>query len=211
MKEVSEVSAEELFKPLAENMPKPTGPLDPVPDDFPPDPNLPKQEANKEAIKDRVGNIFDSTKYKVDDKGAPRLDKRGVFIPLDKGRKPGSTNKATDSKLTAAQSINVPDEFDAAAAMYFDVATGVLVGAISDDWNPESPEEREGMIKAVAAYLRSKGSVEISPGQALLFVGIAYASKRLNKPKTKEKLTLWFLKIKGWFNKPEPKLEEPTK
>lgn len=205
---VKEVTPDELFKPLAKNMPEPTGPLPDLKDDFPPDPNLPPPVENKDAIKDRVGNVFDSTKYKVDDKGAPRLDKRGVFIPIDKGRKPGTTKDKQENVFAAQNNTGLPDEYDAAATMYFDMSTGMLSGVISEEWNPESDAERQGMIKAVAAYLRAKGSIEITPGQALLFVSIGYVGKRLNKPKTKEKLTLWFLKLKGMFKKPQPQLEE---
>ena len=217
MPKATVVTPDELALPLAENMPEPTGPLQTPIDDFPPDPNAPQSTPapteEKKGIKDATGNVFDATKYKTDEKGAPRLDKAGHFIPLNKGRKPKAgketENEKPEATQTAAQFTNttgVPDEFDNAAALYFDVATGVLAGTISEEWQPESDVERAGMIKAVAAYLRAKGSVEITPGQALLFAGIAYSGKRLNKPKTKEKLTLWFLKLKGMFQKPQAKL-----
>jgi hypothetical protein len=217
--EAVEITADELALPMAKTMPEPTGPLLAQPDgDFPAtDPNTqtetPTAPANNGfAIKDRAGNVFDSSKYKLDDKGAPRLDKRGIFIPLNKGRKAGSTNSEENQPvLNATQAQNntgVPDEYDNAATLYVDAGTGVLAGVISEEWNPESDVERAGLIKAIGAYLRAKGEIDLTPGQVAAFALIAYAGKRLNKPKTKEKLTLWFLKLKGMFNKPKAQIKD---
>lgn len=202
--QAEKVSADSLVTPLAENMPVPTGPLpEPPPDDFPPDPNLQENAPKTDTVKDRVGNVFDPSIYKRDEKGAPRLDKSGCFIPVNKGRKPGSKNDK-EKPVTLAESQNVsgiPDEYDHAAAMYFDMTTGALAGFISDEWNPDNDAERAGMLKVVAAYLRAKGSIDVTPGQALCFASIGYIGKRVNKPKTKERLVLWWLKAKEFFGK----------
>jgi hypothetical protein len=215
--EAKVISVEELVKPLAEEMPAPT---EPSPDEMPePVDDFPQVDPNaqtKPAQTDKGGKVFSAELHKVNADGSPRTDKAGFFIPKNKGRKPGGKNQPKQNDLqfekTEAETqdvkdfqnnTGVEDEFDHAAALYFDVGVGVALTTFSDEWSPENADERKGMIKAIAAYLRAKGDIEITPGQALTFALIAYAGKRVQKPKTKERLTLWYIKIKNFLSKPK--------
>lgn len=206
-KEAKEISIADIVDPLAKNMPVPTGPLPPpTGDDFPANPPLPPgtvsqtpSPSDAPKVTDANGTVFDAAKHRTNPDGTPKL-KNGVFVST-RGRKEGQTN----SLAASMNNTGAPDEYDAAAQMYFDMGCGVATGVISDEWQPDSTDERAGMIKAIAAYLRFKGTIDLTPGQALTFALVSYAGKRLNKPKTKERLTLWFLKLKGMFKKPEIK------
>ena len=209
------ITAEELVAPMAADMPKPTGTADDFPAEPPKIPGTDQQEFQADGftaqpeIRDEEGNVFDPNIFKSGDDGKPLL-KNGRFVRLKRGRPAGSTTSAPNGETASAPKLStatsadgVPDQYDNAAALYFDMGTGLACGFISDEFKPDSDAERAGMIRAVAAYLRAKGSVEITPGQALAFACVAYVGARLSRPKTSEKLKLWALKIRDFFKKPQ--------
>ncbi len=200
----------DLVKPLAETMPEPTGEpraeVDEAQKDFgfPAEPPAENNEVNPpeaygEIFIDKSGTKFDPQKHRWDDEAKkPKYNEEGNFVST-RGRKAGGKNSVSSS--ASNEIISRPlDQYDLAARMYFDMGTGVLQGVISDEWKPEDENERQGMIQAVASYLRATGHTEVSPGMALTFALCAYAGKRVGKPKTKEKLVVFWLKLKGWFN-----------
>lgn len=196
----------DLVKPLAENMPVPTG--EPVTEQkdfgFPAEPPAENQsetvpETYGEIFIDKSGTKFDPQKHRWDEEAKkPKYNEEGNFVST-RGRKSGGKNSTSNSPVSES-SIRPPDQFDIAAKLYFDMGTGVLQGVISDEWKPDDENERQGMIQAVASYLRATGHTEVSPGMALTFALCAYAGKRLGRPNTKEKLVILWLKLKGWFN-----------
>jgi hypothetical protein len=209
------ITAEELVAPMAANMPLPTGSVDDFPAEPPKIPGTDQQEFNTEGftvqpeIRDDEGNVFDPNIFKTGDDGKPLL-KNGRFVRLKRGRPAGSTTSAPTGETSSAPKLStatsadgVPDQYDNAAALYFDMSTGLACGFISDEFKPDSDAERAGMIRAVAAYLRAKGSVEVTPGQALAFACVAYVGARLGRPKTSDKLKLWALKVRDFFKKPQ--------
>jgi len=209
----AEISAEEIAEEIAAEMPTPTASTDgEIFDDFP---EIGEGETAPDLFsntKDKSGKAFDRALHKLDEAGFPRFDKRGYFIPLNKGRIPAGGRKEGETPPPQSKPLDgamgaLVDEYHNAATLYVDVSTSVLSGAISEEWNPESKAERESLINSVAAYLRYKGDIDLPPGQVLALAIIAYSGKRINKPKTKEKLTLLFVRIKKFFKKSSPEIE----
>lgn len=196
-----ETDPAELVKPLAETMPEPTAP---APEELFPDLNTGLENAPENIAPPAPPDndkVFNPDIHATNPDGSPRKNKDGTFS-RKRGRKSGVTNKAEGVTFSEAQNATgVADEYDHAAALYFDTGSGVAVSLLSEEWNPDNPDERAGMVRAIAAYLRAKGSVDISPGQALTFALIAYAGKRLSRPTTKERLKLWFLKVREMIKK----------
>lgn len=95
----------------------------------------------------------------------------------------------------------IPDEYDHAAHLYFHTGTAVMAGALSDEWLAENDGEAQSVIKPLAAYLRAKGEIDLTPGQLTALALVAYAGKRVNKPNTKQRLAILYVKVKGWFKK----------
>lgn len=224
-----EVTAETVAKPLAENMPPVTENAQlPGMESA----GASAENAAGGIPPDKAGKAWDPTKYKVDALGQPRRDAAGYFIPIDKGRppsaapaagkkpaapaavakkaaagKPGEAAPAGEKKKASdyQNTTGAPDEFDLAAKMYFKTALVPLVALMSDEWNPDNEAEEKAVVDAIACYLRSRGSVDFTPGQALCVAAACYAAPRLSRPKTKDRLTLLFLKVRGWFSS-KPKL-----
>lgn len=145
---------------------------------------------------DKAGNEFDPDKYKIDREGKPRRDKRGYFIPINKGRPKAGAKKETQNAAPGLPP-NM-DDADVYGALFVDTGTSVLAGVFSDpEWMPESPEERTQLVTCVAAYLRTKDEMDLPPGWALAMGLSVYAGKRLSKPTIREKIGLFFIRIKN--------------
>ena len=116
-----------------------------------------------------------------------------------RGRPAGSKNKrpsfADLENITAAEVIV---DHKAMSVMIFDSSTGCLAMTLGDEWRPRSPEEREGMLGAIEAYLVSTKAKDIPPGVMLTLVILAYSAPRLQAESTKSKLQLaWsWVKVK---------------
>lgn len=226
---VKEVTADELALPLAEGMPEPTpGAAKEMP--------LAATEAATppritSELKDRVGNVFSPEKYKANPDGSPKTDKTGCFISINKGRPKGSgfgDGQPTEirSKIPQAGvapvssppndvpiSRNGPDQFDAAAELYFNMLCPILCGVISPEWQPgyvwdaekkearieNAEEEKKSITLPLATYMRVNGKVDLPPGWALILSIGAYSGKRAFMPETTEKIEIGFSRVKKWF------------
>jgi hypothetical protein len=148
------------------------------------------------AKKESVGIIGQSTKGKT--AAAQSLKKA---MEGKAGELAGEKKKASDYQNTTG----TPDEYDLAAKMYFKTALVPLVAMLSDEWNPDNEGEEKTVVDSIACFLRARGSIDLTPGQALCFACACYAAPRLSRPKTRDRLTLLFLKVRGWFSS-KPKL-----
>lgn len=81
------------------------------------------------------------------------------------------------------------------ATMFVGLGIGIAVGVFGDEWKPTSEQEQAGLEIATAAYLKSKGIADISPGWMLLGAIAAYSMPRIQQPKTKEKIDKVLIKL----------------
>lgn len=199
------IDAEELAAPLAAGMPTPTN-ADVAPQVAPPTESTPERPE----IKDDFGTVFNPDKHRADAFGNP-IKKNGKFLST-RGRKEGGKNSVpgNEEKSKAEDYVNtsgVPDQFDTAAEMILQTAYGTAAMFLSDEIRPENPEEHITLKVPLAAVLREKGVVQLTPTQLLLFSLAAYAAKKAGKPTVKERAILIYLKAKSFFTgkKQEPK------
>lgn len=96
--------------------------------------------------------------------------------------------------LAGAETTGGPD-YLALAGITFDMATGVLSMTFGPEWQPRSPDEKNAVCSALAAYMKSKGMTDLPPGYVLSFVALAYAAPRFAVPTTRDKIKFFF----GWI------------
>lgn len=220
MENAQPIAAADMAAPLLE-MPKATvAPDAPTPAAAPAPSPAP-------AVKDSLGRSFDASKFAADSAGKPRFDTKGRFINANAGRKsPAGAPKKAPAVRSAPQSASfIPpetpaaqasapqapaedatlpaagkiDKYDLAADMYCRAAYGLAASALSDEWMPDDDSEHEALRASVAAYLRAKGEIDLSPGQALALAVLGYAGKRIPRPKTQARLSVFFQRVKDWF------------
>ena len=235
---LTEVTADELAAPLAANMPEVTNSKALPGTAETPAPAAPvNPPQHSSAVKDRAGNVWDPAKYKAAEGGAPRVDNAGYFIPINKGRPkkdpnapaksepvksvmpeqknaPAEIAQPVKSASVAGNGEAIPDEFDHAAELYFNMLIPLAAGILSEEWLPgfnydekEKPFidakqgelEKKSITLPLAAYMRVKGKTELSPGWALTLAAVGYSGRRAQMPKTREKAAGMFATVKGWF------------
>ncbi len=204
------IGADELAEPLNEGMPTPTGAdVTPPASQEPFTPSAPPPE-----IRDVNGTLFDPVKHRKDEFGNP-VRKEGRFLS-NRGRKAGGTNKATDANATvedekpnAEDFVNktgIPDQYDTGAEMLLQTFYGVAAMFLSDGIRPENDAEHTTLKVPLAAVLREKQTVQLTPTQLLLFSLAAYIGKKAGNPTVKERAILLYIKVKGFFGfKTQPK------
>jgi hypothetical protein len=123
----------------------------------------------------------------------------------------GSGLRPKTTSTASASSISLPGDTSQApqqpgqdrlltSGAIFDSATrslGILFDA--KEWEPESKEERDACVGAIANYMQANDCKDIPPGTLLLLVLGSYAAKRVTRPTTKEKLTVVYLKVRPFF------------
>lgn len=230
-------TADELVSPLVAGMPTPTdSPLAADPTGKTADPSAPQI-----GQVDTAGVVFDPQKHAVDETGRPKTDVNGRFYSNKAGRRKGDPRLKQPRAAGATQppppgsepeftvvddappsggspgsvpSGSAPDRFDHAAELYCRTFYGMTTGAFSDDgWQPENEAEHVGLKTSVAAYLRAKQSDDLPPGVILGMAFAAYAGKRISRPKTKERLAVLWMRVKGLLNRgpKAPKNPEPER
>ena len=147
--------------------------------------------------------------------------------PASDGTSTGNESDGT-SPFVSAQS-GKRDQYDQAAEMFLNVGLGVGSSFLGSGFLPEHkierittggpgvPDQIEEVVKytaegkqeleslrfPLAAVLREKQTVGLSPTQMFLASLAAYVAKKSAKPTVRERFTLLFLKVRGWFNKPK--------
>ncbi len=152
---------------------------------------------------DSEGTQFDPNRHKVDAEGKPRLNAKGRFMGFKASFQPSQAQQQAAAPRTILPGekppADLPDKFLLAARAYCKGAEGGLCALVSDEWKFDDQAEEDWVVAAVTEYLRSTGETNLSPGTLAILVGLAYAGKRIQRPKTANKLAgLWF-KVKGWF------------
>lgn len=116
----------------------------------------------------------------------------------------GGAPDFSDVVRQPAAAVQQMVDYDAMAAMVFDMSTGVLTNALGPEWQPRPsekpgmPSEREVMCGALKAYFQSKNTPDIPPGLMLTALIISYGAPRLRAPSTASKLSMaWtWMKLK---------------
>lgn len=175
----------------------------------PPNPDidaLPKLTDAPET-EEKAGAAFDATIHEVDGEGKPVLTPTGRF---KKKKGVGRVRLHVPDTDTAEQkkAANAAAQRRMAASMVVDsfISSGVMV--FGDEWLPEiqkvavdgkefSISERESLIEATDLYMAAKNIQDIPPGLCLTLVVSSYCLKRVNKPKTREKLSVIVGGIRG--------------
>lgn len=169
---------------------------------------------------DSEGREFDPNVYKKDTFGNPLLIK-GKFVRLSGGRPPknGGATKPVEPSIenpanppqqktevagnapgsaTFAE-INPPQngedmKYRALAEQAVIITTGFAASIISPAWALKNDAEKDMMATPLAAYFKSKGMEDLSPGWMCVAVFAVYASARVKDETTRMK----FAKLMGW-------------
>jgi hypothetical protein len=199
------IDGDELALPISENMPEPSPSALKGPEE---------QPANIPLIKDSEGVQFDPSIHRTDDAGNPRISpSTGKFL-----KKYKATSTASPASTIAPQTQGTAaanDQFDNGAEMLLQTGYGVAASFLSNDIRPENAEEHASLKIPLAAVLRERGSLGMTPTQLLMLSLAAYIGKKAAKPTVKERLLIIYLKarafIKGEKQPTETPKIEPTK
>lgn len=206
------ISVEALVSPLVETMPEPTA----VPDSSNPAPanSIPAPTTEARRILDNRGTAFDPARHAVDDKGNPRLNKRGNFISNSVGRPAGKSTASDaeqpDAKTPIKDLVNngAPDLFDQTAEMYLGIGYGIAASFLSDEIRPENKEEHDSMRIPLSMALREKGDIPLSAMQMFWLAFAAYVAKKTAKPTVRERFGIMVHRIKSFFVRPKIEIEK---
>lgn len=147
--------------------------------------------------------------------------------PVSDGTPTGNDADGT-SPFVSSQS-GKRDQYDQAAEMFLNVGLGVGSSFLGSGFLPEHkiekvttggpgvPDQIDEVVKyttegkqefeslrlPLAAVLREKQTVGLSPTQMFCASLAAYVAKKSAKPTVRERFTLMYLKIRSWFNKPK--------
>lgn len=190
------VTGDDLIGPIVSGMPTPS------------DSDGWGDDTKKFGPMDSAGNVFDPDAHAVDEKGNPKTNKHGRFFSKSIGRPkkeqpaPVQTEAQIPSSAPLGMSAVSLQAFEAAAELYLRTSYAVASGVFQDDgWQPENDGEHLSLKVPLAAYLQSINAIQLPPGLIFALAACGYSGKRFTRPKTKEKLTVLWLKIRGFFRK----------
>lgn len=212
--EAAPIGADELAGPLAENMPEPTSAdvqgikleVDEEDGSINSDPKNPPLTSG---YRDKSNRVFNPDKHRSNPDGTPKFNKNGFFLSKDAGRPPGSTKSSSaeggkekqPESLRYFNTTGIPDEYDKAAELYLSVGFGLLATYFTNDIKPENIEEQGSLTIPLAAVLREKGMIDLTPTQLFMIALGSHIAKKSSKPTVKEKMTLLYLRIRSFFVK----------
>ena len=214
---ITPINASELTKGMIENMPTPTAdPLiseqstDDLFPEIPPDRPLTPENNSGEQIRDASGKIFDPNFHGSKD-GKPLYDNDGNFQGK-RGRKKGQKNKVDPEtgEQTIPHNTGEPDAFDMHAEIMLQMSYGILASFFTDKIRPTDKTEHDSLKIPLAAVYREKGEVDIKPSWLLAASIIAYVGKKSAEPTVKERIALYYYRVKSFFTKkkqPPEKIE----
>lgn len=117
------------------------------------------------------------------------------------GRKPGQQN-ATVSRETIARPAKTAIQKKAdlltaeqTAKMFINMAIGLAVNVIGDEWNFDSQEEADTMKTVVTAYIDAKGNGQLSPETMLAIALVGFSASRMRHENTQAKIGKFFGKL----------------
>jgi len=162
----------------------------------PPQPSAP--------IKDAKQRVFNPEIHSSNPDGSPRFNKRGLFIFKGVGKPKGSAAKDEAEDYGA-------DHYDAQAEQLLRLYYGGMATVFDDEnWHPKNEAQHEFVKQPTARMLRE---MEIPQLPAKLEFALAIGSYSLERAttsqKTKEKLIVLWLKVRGWFGKKKAELPPP--
>lgn len=209
------VDAGQLVAPLGERMPPVTDGAT-APEEKPPSEAGPASPS-PQVWRDARGTLFDPANHATNEDGTPKTNKFGNFYSKavgQKGKIPGARPTATprpppsfaissggpmpapganDDEMTA-------DSFDGMAEVYLQSSYGPAMLLFSEEVKPDK-DEHAALRQALAAVLRKRQATELSPEWTFGLLAIAIIVKKTEKPRVRERLALWWLKVKGLFGR----------
>ena len=192
----------EDIAPVIEGWPEPTQAAQTAPE--PVGANVPRgttgaPETPGAVMKDAKHRVFDPSIHASNPDGSPRYNKNGLFIFRGVGRK-GSQAKDEREDYGA-------DNYDAQAENFLRLYYGGMATVFDDDgWNPENEAEHEFLKQPAARAMREMQMPQMPAKLEFAVAFAAYNIKRSQRPKTKEKLILMWLRVRSWFGKKKPDL-----
>lgn len=158
-------------------------------------------------MRDKMGNAFDGSIHAVGEDGKPRTNKDGTFA-RKRGRRPGT---ASGPATPASVGLELPpsQETSVIAEQLVDSTTVALALLFGPQWLlvdadqmksiQQTPEQqREALIRAVAAYLKARPELVNLPPEAILGVALlGYALPRTIHPETRGR----FRKMADWVKR----------
>lgn len=165
---------------------------------------------------DARGVVFDPVKHAATPDGKPKRNKNGYFYSNQTGKSKPKKNKAdlsgnappagsSGSSGSSSGPGSIPafvppiDRYAISAEGYCQTGYAVATVLFDDSgWQPDSPAEHETMKTAVADTLRHWDIGELSPPQRLAITVLAYGGKRSQRPNTKERMILYWIKFRSW-------------
>ena len=90
--------------------------------------------------------------------------------------------------------------------MLLQTGYGVAAMFLSEHVRPENDAEHTTLKVPLAAMLREKGVITLTPTQLFIFSLAAYVGKKAGNPTVKERAILCYIKLKSFFGfKSQPK------
>ncbi len=216
------VSAQELTAPLAERMPPVTpGQGDsqaPAPEVKPaaPVPEGPavydsrrikfspaRHQANADGtpVKNRKGNFVLKADYRQAHGQRPLVGKTAGPTPAPAERPPATFGGESPSPGLVPPAG--PDEYELMAEVYLQSSYGPMMLAFTPEVRPDH-EEHAALKQSLAALLRKKQSKELDPAWAFGLTATAVFVRKTQNPTVKERLVLYWIKVRAAFGKKTP-------
>lgn len=142
---------------------------------------------------------FDPEVHAVDEHGAP-IPKtyKGQVKPGEYRKKRRGVTQAV-AEVTVGRADNTEN-----AKMIGNMAISAAVIVFGEQWAPKERAEADAMTGALRNYLDSRPGATMSPGVALAFVCMAYASTRLVHAETQSRLRRFGGWVQGFFRRKTP-------
>ncbi len=218
------VTVESITAPLAERMPPITPGTNSTPapgtESAPAAPAAPASVPayTGPAVYDSRGIKFSPVRHQMDAGGNPIKNTKGNFILRPEYRKAhqiaGGTQAASPaptgergpatfggaSSTPGKESVTGPDEYDLQAEVYLQSGYGPLMLAFSPAVRPDA-EQHAALKQSLAALLRKKQTKELDPAWAFGLTAVAVFVVKTQEPTVKERVVLYWLKVKGFFSR----------
>lgn len=138
----------------------------------------------------------------IESTAQPTVETPPTPTPQKPGRPKGSLNKPKFGELLPPPPVGEikPVDYGAMAAVTFDMSINSLTMIFGNEWQPQNKQERQMVVEAIAAYMKSKEMQDLPPGVMLAFILAAYSAPRIQHPNTRGKLIVMWMWCKDKAN-----------
>jgi len=161
------------------------------------------KEGEDAKLVDDLGVVFDPEIHAVDKEGNPKKGVKNQFIKKrgPKGGKREHTSGLVDGRFDKA-------EIEAVSEGYFSAFKALGSSFLGEEFSEHTKEEGEYVKKSIEAVCLESGSTGLSPKQSLALALSLYTAPRLSNQTAKERLGVFFSRIKNFFTKKKKSKEE---